>query len=605
MCGIIGFTGKQPAKDILIDGLAKLEYRGYDSAGIALLNDDDTLIIKKKAGRVDDLRQLCSDKDYTSTCGIGHTRWATHGGVTDVNAHPHKCGNVALIHNGIIENYGEIVREFGLQDKLISETDTEVVAALLDTLYDGDPIYTIRKAVKKIAGSFALCIMFSDKPGVIYAVRNVSPMVAAYSDEGAIIASDLTAVISFSKEYFVVPEYHILTLSETGIKVEDMKGNAVTPQMLEITWDITAAQKGGYPHFMLKEIYEQPEALRNTITPRIVNSLPDFTEDGIDDEVFKNCQNITVVACGTAMHAGMIGKAMIESELKIPVNVEIASEFRYKEPLIDDKTLVIVTSQSGETIDTLEALRLAKRCGSKVLSIVNVKGSTIARESDYVFYTHAGPEIAVASTKAYSVQMAAMYLIGCRIGLVKGIYTEDRAKEFVKQLLGVIPVIEETLEQANKVKAVANFIKMAPDAFFIGRGIDYTLSLEAALKLKEISYVHAEAYAAGELKHGTIALITENVPVIALATQDAVYGKVISNIREVKARGAYVILISMDEKVEDADICNKHIRIPKQDGLFTVFSAAVILQLIAYYTSDAKGLDVDKPRNLAKSVTVE
>ncbi len=605
MCGIIGFTGKQPAKDILIDGLAKLEYRGYDSAGIALLNDDDTLTIRKKAGRVDDLRQLCSDKEYTSTCGIGHTRWATHGGVTDVNAHPHKCGNVALIHNGIIENYSEIVREFSLQDKLVSETDTEVVAALLDTLYDGDPIYTIRKAVKKIAGSFALCIMFADKPGVIYAVRNVSPMVAAYSDEGAIIASDLTAVISFTKEYFVVPEYHILTLSKDGIKVEDMKGEVVEPQMLEITWDITAAQKGGYPHFMLKEIYEQPEALRNTITPRIVNSLPDFTEDGIDDEVFKNCENITVVACGTAMHAGMIGKAMIESELKIPVNVEIASEFRYKEPLINEKTLVIVTSQSGETIDTLEALRLAKKCGSKVLSIVNVKGSTIARESDYVFYTHAGPEIAVASTKAYSVQMAAMYLIGCRLGYVKGIYSEEKAKEFVKQLLGVIPVIEETLEQANKVKAVANFIKMAPDAFFIGRGIDYTLSLEAALKLKEISYVHAEAYAAGELKHGTIALITENVPVIALATQEAVYGKIISNIREVKARGAYVILISMDEKVDDADICNKHIRIPKQDGLFTVFSAAVILQLIAYYTSDAKGLDVDKPRNLAKSVTVE
>ncbi|MGN0395655.1 MAG: glutamine--fructose-6-phosphate transaminase (isomerizing), partial [Coprococcus sp.] len=584
---------------------AKLEYRGYDSAGIALLNDDDTLIIKKKAGRVDDLRQLCSDKEYAATCGIGHTRWATHGGVTDINAHPHKCGNVALIHNGIIENYADIVREYGLADKLVSETDTEVVAALLDTLYEGDPIYTIRKAVKAIAGSFALCIMFADKPGIIYAVRNVSPMVAAYSEDGAIIASDLTAVISFSKEYFVVPEYHILTLSENGIKVEDMKGNVVTPKMMEITWDITAAQKGGYPHFMLKEIYEQPEALRNTITPRIVNSLPDFTEDGIDDEVFKNLNSITVVACGTAMHAGMIGKAMIESELKIPVNVEIASEFRYKEPLIDDKTLVIVTSQSGETIDTLEALRLAKRCGSKVLSIVNVKGSTIARESDYVLYTHAGPEIAVASTKAYSVQMAAMYLIGCRLGLVKGIYTEERAKEFIRQLLDVIPVIEETLKQADKVKDVANFIKMAPDAFFIGRGIDYTLSLEAALKLKEISYVHAEAYAAGELKHGTIALITENVPVIALATQEAVYGKIISNIREVKARGAYVILISMDDRVEDADICNKHIRIPKQEGLFTVFSAAVILQLIAYYTSDAKGLDVDKPRNLAKSVTVE
>lgn len=605
MCGIIGFTGSLPAKDILIDGLARLEYRGYDSAGIALLNDDDTLTIRKKAGRVDELRAMCSDREYTSTCGIGHTRWATHGGVTDINAHPHKCGKVAIIHNGIIENYYDIIREYGLADMLVSETDTEVVAALLDKLYDGDPVKTIKKAVNIISGSFALCIMFADHPRKIYAVRNVSPMVAASSEKGSIIASDLTAIISFSKEYFVVPEYHILTMTEEGIKVEDMKGNVVKPQMLEITWDIEAAQKGGFPHYMLKEIYEQPDSLRNTITPRVVDGLPDFTEDGIDDEVFKNCTNITVVACGTAMHAGIVGKAMIEAELKIPVNVEIASEFRYKEPLIDDKTLVIVTSQSGETIDTLEALRLAKRCGSKVLSVVNVKGSTIARESDYVLYTHAGPEIAVASTKAYSVQMAAMYLIGCRIGLVKGIYTEEKARQFIASLLSVIPVIEETLKQADRVKEVANYIKMAPDAFFIGRGIDYTLSLEGALKLKEISYVHAEAYAAGELKHGTIALITENVPVIALATQEAVYGKMISNIREVKARGAYVILISMDDKVDDKTVCDKHIKIPKQDNLFSVFATAVILQLIAYYTSDAKGLDVDKPRNLAKSVTVE
>lgn len=605
MCGIIGFTGSLPAKDILIDGLARLEYRGYDSAGIALLNDDDTLTIRKKAGRVDELRAMCSDREYTSTCGIGHTRWATHGGVTDINAHPHKCGKVAIIHNGIIENYYDIIREYGLADMLVSETDTEVVAALLDKLYDGDPVKTIKKAVNIISGSFALCIMFADHPGKIYAVRNVSPMVAASSEKGSIIASDLTAIISFSKEYFVVPEYHILTMTEEGIKVEDMKGNVVKPQMLEITWDIEAAQKGGFPHYMLKEIYEQPDSLRNTITPRVVDGLPDFTEDGIDDEVFKNCTNITVVACGTAMHAGIVGKAMIEAELKIPVNVEIASEFRYKEPLIDDKTLVIVTSQSGETIDTLEALRLAKRCGSKVLSVVNVKGSTIARESDYVLYTHAGPEIAVASTKAYSVQMAAMYLIGCRIGLVKGIYTEEKARQFIASLLSVIPVIEETLKQADRVKEIANYIKMAPDAFFIGRGIDYTLSLEGALKLKEISYVHAEAYAAGELKHGTIALITENVPVIALATQEAVYGKMISNIREVKARGAYVILISMDDKADDKTVCDKHIKIPKQDNLFSVFATAVILQLIAYYTSDAKGLDVDKPRNLAKSVTVE
>ena len=606
MCGIVGYTGKNQSAPILLNGLAKLEYRGYDSAGIAVRDGDSPVQVVKAKGRLKVLAEKTNDgQSVIGTCGIGHTRWATHGGVTDINAHPHKCGKVAIIHNGIIENYYDIIREYGLADMLVSETDTEVVAALLDKLYDGDPVKTIKKAVNIISGSFALCIMFADHPGKIYAVRNVSPMVAASSEKGSIIASDLTAIISFSKEYFVVPEYHILTMTEEGIKVEDMKGNVVKPQMLEITWDIEAAQKGGFPHYMLKEIYEQPDSLRNTITPRVVDGLPDFTEDGIDDEVFKNCTNITVVACGTAMHAGIVGKAMIEAELKIPVNVEIASEFRYKEPLIDDKTLVIVTSQSGETIDTLEALRLAKRCGSKVLSVVNVKGSTIARESDYVLYTHAGPEIAVASTKAYSVQMAAMYLIGCRIGLVKGIYTEEKARQFIASLLSVIPVIEETLKQADRVKEVANYIKMAPDAFFIGRGIDYTLSLEGALKLKEISYVHAEAYAAGELKHGTIALITENVPVIALATQEAVYGKMISNIREVKARGAYVILISMDDKVDDKTVCDKHIRIPKQDNLFSVFATAVILQLIAYYTSDAKGLDVDKPRNLAKSVTVE
>ena len=605
MCGIIGFTGRKPAKDILIDGLERLEYRGYDSAGIALLNDDDTLTIRKKAGRVSELRELCKDGDYSSTCGIGHTRWATHGGVTDANAHPHRCGNVALIHNGIIENYSDIIREYGLADKLVSETDSEVVAALLDTLYDGDPIAAIRKAVKIIAGSFALCIMFADRPGIIYAVRNVSPMVAAHSEEGSIIASDLTAIISFSKDYFVVPEYHILTMTQEGIRVEDLKGNEVKPQMLEITWDITAAQKGGFPHFMLKEIYEQPESLRNTITPRIVNSLPDFTEDGIDDEVFKNCENITVIACGTAMHAGIVGKAMIESELRIPVNVEIASEFRYKEPLINEKTLVIVTSQSGETIDTLEAMRLAKRCGSKVISIVNVKGSTIARESDYVLYTHAGPEIAVASTKAYSVQMAAMYLIGCRLGLVKGIYSEEQAKEFISKLLGTIPVIEETLLQADEVKTVANYIKMAPDAFFIGRGMDYTLSLEGALKLKEISYVHAEAYAAGELKHGTISLIEEGTPVIAIVTDVKIYEKTISNIKEVKARGANVILITNDKLDVNGDFYDSKIVVSNLHNLVNSLITIVPLQLIAYEVAKMKNLDIDKPRNLAKSVTVE
>ena len=604
MCGIIGFTGTEPAKDIIIGGLERLEYRGYDSAGLALLSNDQ-IQVRKRTGKVEELRKLCEAEKMPATCGIGHTRWATHGGVTDVNAHPHRVGKVVLIHNGIIENYRQIVTEYGLADQLVSETDSEVVAALLNKFYEGDPVKAIKKTVKVLSGAFALCIMFQDIPDTIYAIRNVSPMVATSCERGSVIASDLTALIEFSKEYFVVPEYHILTLKKDGIDIQDLKGNKVTPQMLTVNWDITSAQKGGYPFFMLKEIYEQPDAIRNTIAPRINQELPDFTEDGIDDAIFKDCKRISIVACGTAMHAGMVGKHLIEKKLRIPVHVDCASEFRYKDPIIDEETLTIVLSQSGETIDTLEALKLAKNRGSKVLSIVNVKGSTIARESDYVLYTHAGPEIAVASTKAYTVQVAAMYLIACRIGLVKGLITEHDAKRFMTKLTNASNIVEETLKCADDIKRVADHIKFATDTFYIGRGLDYTMSLEAALKLKEISYVHAEAYAAGELKHGTIALISENVPVIALATQEDVYAKVISNIREVKARGAYVVLVSMDEEVNDPSICDQHIRLPKMDSEFTSFATAVVLQLVAYYTSEAKGLDVDKPRNLAKSVTVE
>lgn len=610
MCGIIGCTGNQSVRNILINGLKQLEYRGYDSAGIALFDPKTGIILKKKVGRVADLEAATENLETVAGCGIGHTRWATHGGVTEANAHPHQVGHVTLVHNGIIENYRELTTEYGLKDVLKSETDTEVVAALLDRLYEGDPMKTIKKVVNLLAGSFALCIMFDDQPGKIFTIRNVSPMVATHfknedGTEGSLIASDLVALIDYSKEYFVVPEYHILTLKEDGIEVHDLKGNEVKPEILTVSWDINAAKKGGYPHFMLKEIYEQPEALERTIQPRVVNGLPDFTEDGIDDEVFKNLKQITVVACGTAMHAGIVGKSLIESTLRIPVLTEIASEFRYKDPIIDESTLVVVVSQSGETIDTLEALRLAKKKGSKVLSIVNVKGSTIARESDYVLYTHAGPEIAVASTKAYTVQVSAFYLLAARIGFVKGIVSEEDTRKFVANLSQAGALIEETLKSANDVKRIANHIKTAPDLFYIGRGIDYTMSLEAALKLKEISYIHAEAYAAGELKHGTIALIAENVPVIAIATEEHVYAKVISNVREVKARGAYVILISHDDKEESKEVCDKQIKIPASDSAMSVFATAAIVQLIAYYTSDAKGLDVDKPRNLAKSVTVE
>ena len=604
MCGIIGFTGKKEAQDILLDGLASLEYRGYDSAGISYFKDTGKISIRKTVGKVADLRAICDDEN-NSTCGIGHTRWATHGGVTNANAHPHKSGKVTLIHNGIIENYHELVETYDLKDQLISETDTEVAAALFNKLYDGDPEATIQKAVKLFRGSFAFCILFKDQPGTIYAVRNVSPMVATYCEDGSFIASDLTAFIAYSKRYFIVPEYHILTLTEKGIVLKDLEGKEVTPEYLEVSWDVTAAQKEGYPHFMLKEIHEQPAALTRTIAPRIKDQLPDFSEDNIPDSLFEHCTDITIVACGTAMYAGTVGRTFIQSTLHLPVTVSIASEFRYEEPVITENSMVIVVSQSGETIDTLEALRLAKKYTQKTLAIVNVKGSTIARESNYVLYTHAGPEIAVASTKAYTVQIASFYLLACKLGLVLGRIDEKSAREFIGMLQKTPDSIETILKQAESVEHLTKRMIHAQDAFFIGRGLDYTLSMEGALKLKEISYIHAEAYAAGELKHGTIALISEGVPVIAVATQKHVYSKVISNIREVKARGAYVILLSKDEKITDKSICNVHIRLPETPDAFTIFDSVVIFQLIAYYASIGKGFNPDQPRNLAKSVTVE
>mgnify|MGYP004449612179 FL=1 len=604
MCGIIGFTGKLEAQDILLNGLASLEYRGYDSAGIAYFKDTGKISLRKTVGKVKDLRAICDDEN-NSTCGIGHTRWATHGGVTNANAHPHKVGQIALIHNGIIENYHELVNKFDLADQLISETDTEVAAALINKLYNGDPKEALKKAVAEIEGSFAFCVLFKDHPGEIYAIRNVSPMVATHCEEGSFIASDLTAFIKYNKRYFIVPEYHILTMKEDGIDLEDLNGNAVEPEYLEVNWDVTAAQKDGYPHFMIKEIHEQPQAITRTITPRIKDMLPDFSEDGIPDSFFEDVNDITIVACGTAMYAGMVGKTMIQNRLHIPVTVAIASEFRYEEPVITDRSMVIVVSQSGETIDTLEALRLANKYTRKTLSIVNVKGSSIARESSYVLYTHAGPEIAVASTKAYTVQAATFYLLGCKLALMQNKMSVDEAHGFIQTLSEIPNYIEEVLAQASNVEQLTKRMTNAANAFFIGRGLDYTLCMEGALKLKEISYIHAEAYAAGELKHGTIALISEGVPVIAVATQKHVYSKVISNIREVKARGAYVTLLTREKEITDPSICDVHISLPDIADEFAIFEAVVIFQLIAYYTSVGKGLNPDQPRNLAKSVTVE
>ena len=608
MCGIIGYSGPLDASKILLDGLSGLEYRGYDSAGIGLCMEDTSICIAKKVGKVKNLREYCAANIHgTAHSGIGHTRWATHGGVTDANAHPHRAGKVTLIHNGIIENYHELTEQFHLEGQLVSQTDSEVAARVLDALYDGDPLKAIQKLQELIVGSYGFCILFDDQPGSVYAIRRVSPLVASYTHAGAIIASDLTALIPYSNQYFVVPEDKIVRLTPYKVHVYNMDENftKVYPEIMTVNWNMDAAMKNGYPHFMMKEIHEQPEAMKNTILPRISKGLPDFSDDKIPDEIFKDCTQIHIVACGTAMHTGMVARALMEPILRIPVTVTIASEFRYEQPLIDEHTLVLIISQSGETIDTLAALRLAHEYGSKTLAIVNVKGSTIARESDYVLYTHAGPEIAVASTKAYSVQLAALYMISCRMALVRCKFTEKQAMDFLSDLLDVIPAMETMIAQEEMINGVVSHIIQSPDAFFIGRGLDYAFSLEGALKLKEISYIHAEAYAAGELKHGTIALISDQVPVIAIATQEHVFSKTISNIREVKARGAFVILLTKEGSVVDDNLADIRIRIPDVDDRFTVFPIAVVLQLIAYYASLGKNLDVDQPRNLAKSVTVE
>ena len=606
MCGIIGFTGEIDAKDALLDGLQSLEYRGYDSAGISYFTETGINTIKT-VGKVQCLHDKVEEEGNEETyCGIGHTRWATHGGVSDVNSHPHTAGNVTLIHNGIIENYQELAEELAKEGiKPISQTDTEIAAMVINYYYNGDPVEAIKKAVARLEGAYGFCILFKDHPGEIYAIRNGSPLVATHSDEGSAIASDVVALIKYSKDYFVLPEHQIAKLTKEGIEVHDLEDNEVKPDMLHVNWDIAAARKGGYDYFMLKEIHEQPEALRNTILPRIQHDMPYLEEDGIDDDVLVNCNRIVIAACGTAMHAGLIGKNMIEKLIRIPVSVEIASEFRYADPIIDDKTLFITISQSGETADTLAALRLAKEKGAKTLSIVNVKGSSIARESDYVLYTHAGPEIAVASTKAYTVQLSCMYILAFRMAAARKIMSDDEIKELVKLLKKTITDVEKVLKYDTQIENISGMLHKATNLFFIGRGLDYALSCEGSIKLKEISYIHSEAYAAGELKHGTISLITDNVPVIALATQENVYAKMISNVQEVRSRGASVILITNAGVTVDPALCDHQIILPKMDDRFAPFGAAVVLQYIAYYTAVGRGLNVDQPRNLAKSVTVE
>lgn len=598
MCGIIGYTGSLDASGKLIKGLKSLEYRGYDSAGIAVYNSElNEVIIAKSKGRVAQLEAKANG--ISGNTGIGHTRWATHGNVSDTNSHPHKFGNVTLVHNGIIENYESIKNQLGVAGRLKSQTDTEVVAALIDNYYQigSDPSNAIIKAIKEIKGTFALGILFDDIPNKIYAVRNVSPIVCCKNDDGAYIASDITAIGEYSKEYFVLPELAIAEISRDGFNIYDFNGNQVDIEYIELDWDINSSGKKDFPFYMEKEITEQPTAIQRIINDYVKNDLPCFN---IDDKLFSDFDSITVIACGTAMHAGLIGKHLIEKLCRIPVNVCVASEYMYSMPIVNDKTLVICVSQSGETIDTLEALKYAQTNGAGSLAIVNVKASSIAMQADNVIYTNAGPEIAVASTKAYTTQVAVFYLIAAKIAYLRAILSKDDVKDFINELKKVPGAVENIIDRREEMHRLSSSLLTAEHTFMIGRGLDYPALLEASLKLKEISYIHSEAFASGELKHGTIALITSKTPVIALITQKTLASKQQSNIREVQSRGARVITIATHGISDNIDFA-----LPTLKDDFNIIPAVVAMQLLAYYVSADKGLDVDKPRNLAKVVTVE
>ena len=606
MCGIVGYTGKQSVAKQILDALELLEYRGYDSAGMAIVDETNGQVqIRKRAGRVADLEKAWKANPVNGICGIGHTRWATHGGVSDVNAHPHRAGRITLVHNGIIENYEELKDHFGLADELISDTDSEVVAAVLNRFYTGDPHEALFQTVKCLKGTFALVVIFDDSPEVIFAIRNVSPIVAAYREDGTMLASDVAALGGQATSYMVVPEYHVVELHTDDIRVYNMKNELCEAEFLDIDWDTTRAGKGNYPFYMEKEIMEQPEAIKATLAPRYVDGRISLEADGVPDDVLKNCERVCVVACGTAMHAGLVAQSLIRSILRMHMDVEYASEFMYMDPVIDDKTLVLAISQSGETIDTLEALKYARSQGAKSIAVINVKGSSIARESDYVMYTYAGPEIAVASTKAYTTQMAALFALIGRMAVVRGAFNEEQEKAFVDALMQAPDAIQQVLDRKEEMHHIARGLLEAKDAFMLGRGLDYAILLEGALKLKEVSYIHTEAYASGELKHGTIALITEKTPVVALVTQERVRDKELSNIREVQSRGASVVILVKDG-IDLADADYTHVfTLPAMDDVAMAFPASAALQLLAYYVSMDRGLDVDKPRNLAKVVTVE
>lgn len=608
MCGIVGYIGNKPAAPIILDGLAKLEYRGYDSAGLAVY-DGEKINVQKSVGRLKVLENLThGGESMPGYVGIGHTRWATHGAPSDVNAHPHynKDRTIAVVHNGIIENYIPLRKKLlGKGYEFVSETDTEVLAQLLDYYYKGNPLEAITKVLHRVEGSYALGIMFADFPDEIYAVRKDSPLIVGKSADGSFIASDVPAILKYTRTVYYVENQEVVKLTKDELHFYTVDEEEITKEPVTIEWDANAAEKGGYEHFMLKEIYEQPRTITDTISPRIKNGDIVIDELNMTDEEIKAVKKIYIVACGSAYHTGVTAKYILEGLVRIPVEVDVASEFRYRNPILEEGTMVVVISQSGETADTLAALREAKARGFKVLGIVNVVGSSIAREADSVMYTWAGPEIAVATTKAYSAQLAALYLLTMKLGRVRGTISDELFASLLEDIKKLPYQIELLLGQKEKIQRFANRYVGAKDIFFIGRGIDYAISLEGSLKLKEISYVHSEAYAAGELKHGTISLIEDGTLVVAVATQPALYQKTISNIVEVKARGAFVMAITTEDNTAMEKAADYIIYIPETNPYFANSLAIIPLQLFGYYVAVGKGCDVDKPRNLAKSVTVE
>jgi glucosamine--fructose-6-phosphate aminotransferase (isomerizing) len=610
LCGIVGYIGNQEAAPILIKGLKSLEYRGYDSAGVSIYNDKINSV--KTKGRLSNLEKKLDTVSLNGCIGIGHTRWATHGEPSDVNSHPHmnSTSTISLVHNGIIENYMVLKEELEANGhNFLSETDTEVAVQLVDYYYkqSNNLLDAVYKAIERIEGSYAFGVLCNDEPDKLIAARKDSPLIIGIGEGENFIASDIPAILEHTRDIYLLEDKEVAVVTTEDITIMDMNKNIINKEVFNVTWDICAAQKEGYDHYMLKEIYEQPKVIKDTLTPRLPLDVNNITLDNITltKEVLRNINKIYIVACGTASYTGLVGKFLIEKIARIPVVADVASEFRYKEPILDEKTLMIVVSQSGETADTLAALRLAKKAGAHVISIVNVVGSTISREADDVLYTLAGPEIAVASTKAYSAQLCAMYLLSIKIGMELEKISQEEFIELRKELYLLPEKVEKVLEQSDAIKKLANKYINSKNVFYIGRGLDFAVSMEGALKLKEIAYLHAEPYAAGELKHGPIALIEDNSLLVGLTAYEQLYEKTVSNIKEVKARGANVLAIALEGNTEIDKIANDVIYVPRTHWMFTSILENIPQQLFAYYISVGLGHDVDKPRNLAKSVTVE